>query len=336
VTIYGSVRINYGFATGRVRVLETKLVSPQRIARLVEAESLEEIHQVLAETDYGAELRHAATVEQVEEAMDEQLEKAYRLLEESNLPSGLSRYFRLRHDFINLRIVVKGGFGQEIDAALSDLGELPAKELEGSIKQHTFEELPPLLGSAAKEAIAAYSIDKDIELIDMVLDRRYFAELSAIAKGLNSRWITGYTQLQIDLANGRIAIRSRQKNMSSEQLERHLIPGGGMGAHTWVLLPGVVDDPAGAAKLLSRWRGLRQVAAWLDKGLPVAEYDLIADKLLLDYLDSTERFKVGPEPVFGYVAAKEQEIKLLRLIITGHLSGVPAAKLQERVGLVYA
>jgi V/A-type H+/Na+-transporting ATPase subunit C len=336
MTIFRSVRIRYGFATGRVRVLEAKLVSAQRIVRLVEAQTLEEIHQVLGETDYGSELRHAATVEQVEEAMEGQLEKAYGLLKEANLPGEMSRYFRLRHDFINLRILLKGGFGQEVDAALSDLGELPAKELEGSIRQRTLEELPPLLASAAKEALAAYSIEKEIESIDTVLDRRYFVELSAIAKKLRSGWISGYTRLQIDLANGRMALRSRQKGLSIEQLKRNLISGGAIGGETWALLPGVADDPAGASKLLSRWRRLQRVAAWLDKGLPVAEYDLIADKLLLDYLDSNERFRVGPEPVFGYIASREQEIKLLRVIITGHLNGVPAARLQERVGLVYA
>ena len=44
----------------------------------------------------------------------------------------------------------------------------------------------------------------------------------------------------------------------------------------------------------------------------------------------------GPEPIFAYIAAKETEIKIIRIIMVGKLNNVDTAVIRERVREVYA
>ena len=127
-----------------------------------------------------------------------------------------------------------------------------------------------------------------------------------MAGELRSKWITAYTKLLIDLANGRMAVRAA-KALGTDGSARYLIPGGNENG------AGPLAAPTSAA-----------------------DYDLAADNIAIDWLVTSRRFTSGPEPVFAYVAAREQEVKLIRLIVLGHLSGVPAARITERVSRIYA
>lgn len=275
--------VKYGFAVGRVRVLETRMVSAARIKRLIEAENLEEAHRVLAETEYGPEMRTAETIEQMERALERQLNRAYSLLSESNLPPELETYFRSRHDILNLRILLKRAFGHRIDVDLSVLGEVPVKIMEASVESRNFDRLPAYLGNAARETIAKFEANRRFEEMDAILDRSYFDNLLFAAGKLKSKWITAYTKLIIDLADGRVAVRSAA----------------------------ALDRPA------------------------VAEYDLAADRKAAEWLAVGGSFDVGPEPVFAYVSGMEHEVKVVRLILFSHLSGVRPARIRERVGSIH-
>ncbi|MDP1808815.1 MAG: V-type ATPase subunit [Actinomycetota bacterium] len=285
---FGAQIIKYGFATGRVRVLETKMVSLERVKRLIESANMDEVHRVLAETDYGQDMRSAGTIAEVEAALDKQLSSAYALLHESNIPLEMETYFRSRYDFLNLRALLKSGLGQQAEVLLSPLG---AADIDTA-------DLPEPLESAAQEALAKYNEDQRIEEIDIVLDRHYFANLLALAGKLKSKWITAYTKLLIDLANGRIAVRGGKEMIAGGDTEH-----------------------------------LAEVMATVSS---IAEYDLAADNAAIDWLVTSHRFNSGPEPVFAYVAAREHEVKLIRLIVLSHLSGVPAERIKDRVSRIYA
>ena len=330
-----SPKIIYGFAAGRVKVLETRMVSRARIDRLIEAETLDEIHRVLAETDYGPELRAADTIEEVEAALDQRLGQAYLLLRESNVPAAMARYFQCRHDFVNLRILLKSGFGRQVGVPLSSMGEVSPDKVEALVKQGSFAGLPDHLRAAAPEAVARYGESRRFDTIDAIIDRHYFATLLRLATRLRSRWIFQYTKLLIDLANGRAVLRSARRQTGAAEPVYHLIPGGDIDIDTWTALAFEADTTGRFIEMLPSGTLREPVAQWLISGAAVGDYDLMADAVLIEFLVTAHRFTVGPEPVFAYVAAREHEGKLLRMIIFGHLSGLPPAKLKGRVSRVY-
>ena len=326
----GGQIVKYGFAAGRVSVLETRMVSGARIRRLIDAENIDEVHRILTETDYGPELRSADTVDEVEAALSEHLSRAYTMLRESRVPADMESFFRSRYDYINLRMLLKSGLGQKMNATYSPLGWLPDESAESFVETDDFSGMPAPLVAAAREAIAKYNTDHRFEDIDIILDRHYFKDILDLAAGLKSKWIVAYTKLLIDLANGRIVSRLSREGV----LDDYFIEGGNIGQETW---SGLSAGKSIAEGLESFPHGdLRdQLTVLAGRGFPVADYDLVADNIAVELLGAAGRFNVGPEQVFAYVAAREHEVKLLRLIISGHLSGLAPSRIKERVGRIY-
>lgn len=328
-------KMRYGFTVGRVSVLETSLIGRARLNRLAEAETVEEAQRVLAETVYGPGMRQVGTAEEVETTVDRQIADAYKVLSETSLPLEMAQYFQNRHDFTNLRVLLKSGFGHQITITLSGLGEVPGSKMESLIAERSFSGLPPALATAAEEAVARYRELPEMRVIDIIVDNAYFARLMWLARRLRSKWIEGYTRLLIDLANIRAAVRRRTKAGTEGVTTEHLINGGELGddmllelANKDVAVPNFGAAPANGQynRLISEWVGL---------GMPIGAYDILADNIAVSYLLESRRFTVGPEPVFAYVAAREHEAKLVRTIMVGLISGLSTEKLQERLTNVY-
>ena len=67
----------YGFAVGRVRVLETRLLKKSHFERLLDASSLFEQKRILSETIYGGYLENVNTADDIEIALDRSIADLY-------------------------------------------------------------------------------------------------------------------------------------------------------------------------------------------------------------------------------------------------------------------
>lgn len=145
--MFGSEDIRYGFAVGRVRVLESRLLGATLIERLLDAPSFEEQKRVLLDTHVGRFLAQAATARDVEAAIDASLADLYEeFLERSELPEPVIAFFRLPHDYTNLRAALKRRIlGVTTQVASAGMGSLDASEFEAP------DELPGLLGKTARD-----------------------------------------------------------------------------------------------------------------------------------------------------------------------------------------
>ncbi len=327
--------IKYGFATGRVRVLETRLIGRARINRLIEADNLEEAHHILAETDYGTDIRIADTLTETERVLEKKERDLQIMLKESNVPSEMIRFFQSRVDMMNLRIILKSGYGQQIPVDPSPYGEVRTDELQFLVKEGTFSGLPVYLEAAADDAVAEYAKEPKPEVIDTTIDRHYFKGLLDLSARLRSPWITEYSRLLIDLANGRISIRSRQKKISTDDLIESLLDGGMVDKSIWKALFSASKNLFALLKEIPTPLLKARLIDWVQRDAPVDSYDLLSGNILIKYLDSAWSFNVGPETVFAYVATKEHEIKIVRLILAGHIGGLAPERLRERVGAIY-
>ena len=55
------------------------------------------------------------------------------------------------------------------------------------------------------------------------------------------------------------------------------------------------------------------------------------DNFIMDYMKKAKTIPFGIEPIIGYLYAKENEIKLLRIIMVGQLNNVPPEVIRERL-----
>lgn len=344
--------IRYGFAVGKVRVLETRVFGKATYERLLDARTFNEQRRILSDTIYGRYLEGAETPAAVESALNSALDDFYGFLDEANLPPAMVRYFRIRYDFANLKGALKAralGIASDglfvdlgtipVDELSGDLGELPApfgplaERLEAQEEQESASQEPSTSSGPGAAVSRAVDETSDVQLahIDFEVDKAMFAELVADAAKSKSRFLKGLAALEIDIANLKVLLRARLAGIASKQLAAMLFDGGTI---TRENLSELYAMPlADAAARLSRLPVL--------SGMPSADLlepgrvDVIADNVVVRYLRAARAVPVGPEPVIAYVLARAAEVTAVRAILIGTLSGTPADKLRARLRDVY-
>jgi V/A-type H+-transporting ATPase subunit C len=321
--------MRYGFAVGKVKVLESRALDRAALERLLDARTFADQKRLLADTPYGRYLEPTRTADEVEQALDEALDDAYGFLRQAALPEPVARFFRVRHDFANLKAALKA-------LAL----DVPANDLlvgHGSVEPEAFlgdlAALPDPLGTTAR-GILRVPMDGGPEIenldpmtIDMLVDRAMYAELLGSARRSKSAFLTDLAVVAIDSANVRIIVRARRAGMGSGAIRALFIEGGTVPIDD--LVPLTTVRPEEIAKELGRFPALRALGAEaLDDP---AVLDLAVDGLTAQVLRRGRLAQVGPEPVITYVFAREAEIAALRVLLLGTLAGLDRETVRRRL-----
>jgi V/A-type H+-transporting ATPase subunit C len=317
----------YGFAVGRVRVLETQLLGRSTYERLLDAHSFREQTRILSETPYGTYLEGATTADDVERALDRALHDLYGdFLEQANLPEEIVRYFRLMHDFENLRGRLKAeALGIPPHELLSELGSAPSEAFEGSSA-----ELPKDMRAAerrVRETVEGEDGTLNADLIDCTVDGIEYETLAELACESGNEFLCNMARQQIDLGNLKAFVRARVKNLPVQQAERLFVDGGTVGLSMFTegyRLP--LDEIARRIAERPAMQGVEPEAI-----MDPARLDLIIDSAVADQLAMARRMPVGPEPVLSYVASRKVEISMVRMLLVGKLAGVDVDTLRARV-----
>jgi V/A-type H+-transporting ATPase subunit C len=317
----------YGFAVGRVRVLETRLLNRSTYERLLDAHSFREQMRILSETTYGACLEGATTAEEVEAGLDASLRDLYSdFLEQANLPDDVVRYFRLMHDFENLRGRLKAEvLGIEPSELLGELGSVPAEAFAGST-----EDLPADMRLAERNVrMRAGGEDGtlDADLIDPAVDAEMHRMLAEVACESGSEYLCDMAKLRIDLGNLKALVRARVRNLPVQQAEKLFVAGGTVNPNRFV--EGYRQPLEEIARQIAERPGMRGIDP--ESIVDPARLDLVIDTAVERQLAEARRMPVGPEPVVSYVASRKVEISMVRMLLVGKLAGVDTDTLRARV-----
>ncbi|GAB4289057.1 MAG: V-type ATP synthase subunit C [Coriobacteriia bacterium] len=314
--------IRYGFAVGRVRVLESRMLSSGTYERLLDAADFAEQKRVLSDSVYGRFLEDAETTDDVERALDAALDELYAFLESANLPRPVLRFFRVRYDYPNLAGRLKAELlGVPAEELYVDLGSVPVEVITGPPAQ-----LPPFLKSLYR-TLSAEGAEVTEEDITAATDRALYADLSASAEASKSPFLAGLAALMADLANVKAILRARMKGLRQPDVARLLIEGGAVPVDDLLALYSQPID--GLTEALARLPLFAGVSA--EQLADTANLDVLADDLVVRYLRRARRIATGPEPVIGYVMARQAEVIMLRTLLIGRLSGVPSDVLRRRL-----
>jgi len=315
--------IKYGFAVGRVRVLQSKLLSRSVYERLIDAPGLAEQLRVLSETGYGRYLEQARTAEEVERALEDSLGDLYsEFLLEAGLPEPVVRFFRLPYDYRNLRAALKARVLGVPAPVLSTLGTLEPAVFSGA-------------GDALPDEMAALFTQWDeaeeqpsLWEIETAVDRALFEALAREAKRSRVAFLRELMTLRIDLANIRVLLRANAKSLSPSAVLPALIDGGTDRLRDLVVEVGSTD----AAELAEAIVATRAVSGLTARDLlDLERYDLVAAGLEAERMASARMAPNGPEPVLAYVLAREAEVAALRTVLVGRMVGLDRETVRERL-----
>ncbi len=336
--------IQYGFAVGKVRVLETRVFGVPTYERLLDAADFEEQRRILSDTIYGRYLDGAQSTSDVERGLDSALDDFYRFLEEAHLPRPVVHFFRERYDFANLKGVLKARLlSAPVDDLLVDLGTIPIEEFGGQL-----EELPEPFGSLSQRVLEAARTSVEdatkgatpgsgtsaadvLPLVDTEVDRAMFVELGRLASQSGSAFLKQLASLQVDIANVKSLLRARLASVPAKDALATTMEGGSV----------PVAELARLYELPLAEAGARIAAMPALSGIPASDLvdlgrlDVIADNIVVGYLRRARAVSVGAEPVIAYVMGREAEVRAVRTLLIGRLAGLPTEVLRSRLRNLY-
>ena len=303
------------------------MIKNENIDRLLDAPGFDDAAKLLIDCGYPD--MSGLNMNQIETELQKRRREIFAEISAYDYALDLLDLFRLKYDYHNVKVLIKSA-GANIDASylLSDSGRIDVNELSEAFVTGQRGNLPSPVAEAMGEASGVLSRTGNPQLSDTEIDKAYFLELSTIAQKLRNDFIAGYVRLLIDSANLRIVVRCARAGRDADFLRTALIPGGAVDAE--LLVSSYDDDPLERFSSDMLEQAIALGAEVIDGGAQT-QFERSCDDAVLRYLTDTAYVSFGPEPVIAYLAKLEWEFSVVRMILTGKLTGISSDVIRERL-----
>ena len=322
---------DYLAVSARIRAMENRLLTRERMERMIEAKDTAEARKVLSDCGYPDTA--ALPLEQV---LAQAREETLRDLTGAVPEPALVEIFGLKYDYHNAKVLVKAqAVGNAPERLLQPGGRYSPKFLLAVWQQEELRGCSELFRRAVTQAREVLKESRDPQQADLLLDRACYEEMAQLAKSLDSEFLQGYVRLSVDIANLRTAVRVARMGKESDFLRQVLLPGGNVSVQAILAV-----RPEGLSDVFQS--GALAQAAQLGAKLTVVgsgaltAFEKACDDALTEYLSRARRIPFGEQVVIGYVYAKELELTAIRTIFAGRAAGLEPQIIRERLRDTYA
>jgi len=328
---------DYSFVCGYIASRDKYLLTQERIDRMLESKTADDALRILLEMNYGEEIESISPIE-FEAILSGELEKAYSFVLPFVPDRSYFEMFLYPGDYHNIKTLLKAeSLGIEADELLMETGTIPAADLKDLVRERNYDDMRDIMADGMKDALEEYSLSHDPQCIDLILDKACYKDMSLLVSGLNSDFIKEYMALRIDLINLTTFIRIREMGKPPGFYSKGFVEGGNIPEQ--VFEDGFEEHVEQFAERLDNY-GLHDVliksAKMIRETGRITVLEKLCDNYLMEYLKQAKYITYGIEPLIAYIAARENEIKTVRIIMAGKLAGISPDLLRERVREPYA
>ena len=204
--------------------------------------------------------------------------------------------------------------------------------MKAAVTNEEYSDLPQIMRSAIEEIERDFLATKDPQKIDIIADRYMFKHMLDIAKEIENRFVENYVKSLIDLTNIKSLIRIKKQDKDRRFLEEVLIEGGNTDKDNFIaLLTDNLESLAGKLSYVDYIEPLRLGIEDYIKTGSLNGLEKLTDDYIVNMMKDAKYVSFGPEPVIAYIFAKENEIKLIRIIMVGKINGIEAGVIRERL-----
>ncbi len=327
----------YAYAVGRIRAMETRLLDSAKIERMVEAKSAEDALKILGESEYGEYLAELGSVHDYDVMLDQELRRIYLELRRISPEPELINLFALKFDYHNLKVIFKAHkLGEKRDDLLvEEVGNIPVSVLAAAVSDENFADLPPQMRQAAERLAESFRTEADPQLVDLWLDRAMYEEILERADRFGSPFIRQYFTYLLDLTNIRTYLRVKRANRPRDFLEGALLPAGSVNMSRFINTAEPLEVHVDRLMYGSYASVMEEGIQAFQKTDMLTRYEKLADDFLIKHIKQARYLVFGPEPLAAYLLAKENEMKMIRIVLVGKINNLPTEEIKERLRDVY-
>ena len=328
-------RMDYGQSVVTIRVLEKRLLTKNRIERMIESETCEEVLKLLSETEYSQDMTDIQNSRDYEKILKRETERVFSLVRNMSKNKEVVDILSLKYDYHNLKVLIKSKvFEKDNTNLLMNAGTIDITKFKTKSETQSLD-----LPEEILEAIAEIKKEENLtpQKIDIIVEKYYFKNLVNLSKKIDVKVITDYVKGLIDFQNIITLFRVQKQNRDAKFLDSVIFEGGTISKDK--IVGSLNDSPE---TILNKFKK-EKLGPYLVKGVEVfnetkrlSEFEKISDNYLMELNKESKYIVFGPEPLFTYLVAKEREINAIRLIMVSKINNISSEKIRERLRDTYA
>lgn len=321
-------KTKYTYAVARIRALEVSLLTNAVIEQLLACKSAEQALQLLVEKGWGD--LTAGTLD-ADEVLNKEEEKMWQTIREVAPDMHVFDVLSLPKLYHNLKAAIKEVCTEvENKNIFYDDCEISGEEMFALVQNKEFDKLPGNMPAIAREAFDTLLHTRDGQLCDLIIDRATLEAMLEAGKKSGEKIIEEYAQTAVAIADIKIAVRSQKTGKNAEFMKKAMVNCSEIN----------VDQLTQAALA-----GAEEIAQYLEgtsyrEGadalrISPSAFERWCDNEMTDSMRSQkyESFSVGP--LLAYLLARQNEIKTVRIILTGKQNEFPDEAIRERIREMY-
>lgn len=319
---------DYTYGVARIRALESTLFSNETINQLMQCKSFEECMNFLRDKGWG----DGNPEQSLEEMLAMEQKRTWTVLYELIKDKKECKILTINNEFHNLKAAVKQVCTeQETGNIFYENTDLSPEFLMSCIKQAQYYLLPDDMAEAAREATEVMLHTGDGQMCDIIIDK---AALEAIKKAGNeaeNSLIRKYADMQVAIADIKIAVRCAATGKDKQFVKKALVPCDGVSVTELAFqIEGGLDSVCSYLENA----GFADAVRALKKSKSV--FECWCDNQMIESIRSQKYNSFTLGPIIAYVLARENEIKTVKIILSGKMNGFDDEFIKERVRVMYA
>ncbi len=308
----------------QIRAKESRLLSDNDLQKLMQCESYEDCLRLLRDRGWGS--GDDLTAENLLRTERENLWKSMRgMCNEQEMHT--FDIFRLPKDYHNFKAAIKEAYVQKkVPNIYLEGGTLPIEKIKAAAASGEFSGFSSQISNAASQAREVLFHTGDSQMCDVILDRAALLAMKQAAKDSDNKLLEEYAELKCVAANINIAIRACKAKKNMDFLQKAFAE---------------CDSISVSGLMAAATEGIDAIYAYLEKSSYAdaleaikespAAFDRWCDNRIITMIRPQKYNPFTISPLAAYVVAKENEIKSVKIILSGKINQLPEEKVKERL-----
>ncbi len=344
--------MDIAYTNARIRGLRARLLRREDYHSLMEAQTLKECFELLRAGYYGADIDRAGvrfkdTYRIIDHALTQnvnhQIASLWKMIPERLHPH--MRAFLYPWDGYNIkaiiRVITKGGDRQRLVDSLLPTGRLTQEELRELATSHSLDELvtrlslwkEPLAG-IIRRTLKGYRMHKNLMPIETAIDRYVLAEPLRMltARDTDTTITRRLLSERIDGVNILTLFKIHREGLKEDEAESFFVEGGRVLERKLFAMLATMKERDELLRRLTadiKDRSIREILTAVHADQPWLVEEKVEELTMRRLLKVSVEEPLTIAPLFEYLYKKIREIKNIRLILRGKLTGMPDSRIRE-------
>jgi len=326
----------YTYAVARIRAKELTLLNKQDLEQLLSCKNYEEAVKILADKGFGGDLSGKAVTSgesfnATEAILRYESEKTWKLIGELVEDMSVFDVFLYSNDYHNLKAAIKAVITDvRTDKLFIRHGSINPDIIYNAIKNRDYQALPEHMRGVAQEAVSVLLKTGDGQECDIMIDKAALIAIREAGRKSKNEMIDKYSELIVALTDIKIAVRSNKIKKSAAFMKRSIAECDTLNTDSLI---------AAASKSMEELYQYLALTPYSDVveeiKISMSAFEKWCDNRIMAHIREQKQnpFTIGP--LAAYILARENEIKAVRIILSGKQNSLKDSSVRERLRDLY-